>query len=466
MEGGAGCRSAAGDLDGYDPTAWTTLRGWQQSGSCIFDTWVESWGTNRMFPCDPGDEQARELAVIAGKPAEGVYRFTCEFPPDGFWFKDQWRISTPFASGPYFMAPYAQALAQSDALYVTRGGLYPDTAHPDAQRKFAMAYRSLPKKKFETVGDATDPVALRTLAQGEKRYLYAVNREYYPVQAIIGFSRAPRGLTELATGKKIRAAASWILNLGPYELRSFIVEQESVPKRFRVVIPSAIRKTLLQRARQALTDFDRLDRAGRCVSGGARMKEEIRGALAEGRFAWMRHALASEVIRTAHEALRFSPFARTARVSRILPGAGTLDTLSHPADRDALGFETRAFQDDFCDVHMGWKSDKEDKLLFFACRVACDEKMKLAACLGYDGPVKVWIDGQEKFHDPNGANPACRDSARVAFSAPAGTHEVLVALGSNKGQAWGIFLRLERLDVSKKQRVKGASAIVLPRVLP
>lgn len=449
LEGGAGSRSATGDLDGCDPTAWTTLRGMPQSGVCIFDSWVESWGASKMVPCDLGDARAKELAVIAGKPAEGLYRFTCEFPPDGFWFEDQWRIATPFASGPHFMAPYAQAVAQSDALYVTRGGLYPDTAHPDAQRRFALAYRALPKKKFETVGTVTDPVAIRTLVYGGRRYLYAVNREYYPVRTTITFSRIPRGLTDLSTGAQIPAASTWMLNLGPYELRSFSVSKEAVPESYKTAIPSGIRKDLLKRAGQALADFERLRLAGRYVSGMDRIETDIRGAMSEGRFAWLRHALAA--VRKGEALRRFTPFARTVRISRILPGAGKLETLSFPAERDALRFETRTFDDDFCDVHLGWESDKNDQLIFFASRVECARKMRLAACLGYDGPVKMWIDGQEKFHDPNGMNPANKDAAKVAFTATPGIHEIVVALGSNHGQAWGIYLRAERLDDPRKR---------------
>ena len=79
------------------------------------------------------------------------------------------------------------------------------------------------------------------------------------------------------------------------------------------------------------------------------------------------------------------------------------------------------------------------------------QAMKLKLCLGYDGPVKAWIDGKEVFHDPKGTNPAWEDRAKVPFDPAPGTHDVLVALGSNQCNAWGIFLRFERLDVTKKQ---------------
>jgi hypothetical protein len=92
--------------------------------------------------------------------------------------------------------------------------------------------------------------------------------------------------------------------------------------------------------------------------------------------------------------------------------------------------------------------------------------MKLAICLGYDGPVKAWIDGKEVFHDPEGTNPAWEDRGKAEIPAAPGSHEVLVALGSNKNNAWGIYLRFERLDVTKAQLKAGPGSYVLPTVKP
>jgi hypothetical protein len=63
--------------------------------------------------------------------------------------------------------------------------------------------------------------------------------------------------------------------------------------------------------------------------------------------------------------------------------------------------------------------------------------------LGYDGPVKLWLDGQERYRDMEGTNPANPDEGRVECVVTAGAHEVMVALGSNRGKAWGIYLRYQ-----------------------
>lgn len=106
-----------------------------------------------------------------------------------------------------------------------------------------------------------------------------------------------------------------------------------------------------------------------------------------------------------------------------------------------------------------------DEVVWFACRFSCSEDMRLALVLGYDGPLKVWVDGQARFHDPNGINPAIADKVKVSIRAAQGTHEVLLALGTNHGAAWGIFLRFERIDVPKAQRLKSREQIVMPNVL-
>ncbi|MGH7142890.1 MAG: hypothetical protein ACREJ2_02005, partial [Planctomycetota bacterium] len=105
-----------------------------------------------------------------------------------------------------------------------------------------------------------------------------------------------------------------------------------------------------------------------------------------------------------------------------------------------------------------------DNLLYFRTFFRCEQPMDLTLFLGYDGPVKVWIDGAEKFHDPNGTNPARPDDAKIPLAAAAGRHEVLVALATNKGNAWGLYLQLERTDLDRKAVAAGLNPSQLPMV--
>ncbi|OGV71209.1 MAG: hypothetical protein A3K18_23220 [Lentisphaerae bacterium RIFOXYA12_64_32] len=153
-------------------------------------------------------------------------------------------------------------------------------------------------------------------------------------------------------------------------------------------------------------------------------------------------------------------FVRTCEVSKILPHTA-LAQVAYPTNMKALGMAARTFGGNFCQRHE--ELDKAGAaLVYYACRIQCPTAMKLKALLGYDGPVKMWIDGKEVFSDPNGTNPAKPDAAKIAFTATKGEHEVLVALDSNTGNAWGIFLRFERVDISKRDQIQGLPPSKLP----
>jgi len=159
-------------------------------------------------------------------------------------------------------------------------------------------------------------------------------------------------------------------------------------------------------------------------------------------------------------------FIRNVRVSRFMPSAGKLTGLKYPRNKAPLKLRTREFTMDFLSLHPELeKLAPEDVLLFYACNIECSERMKLAVSLGYDGPIKVWVDGKLKFFDPEGINPAIAGEEQVKFNATRGRHEVMVALGSNSGRAWGIWLAFERLDVPAKLLKKGPEYYAMPKIL-
>jgi hypothetical protein len=162
-----------------------------------------------------------------------------------------------------------------------------------------------------------------------------------------------------------------------------------------------------------------------------------------------------------------TPFAQRLRVSRFLPSAGTLNGLVRPpADLGALGLRSREFPGQFADLHGDYAAgDATDQLVYFACAIECARRMRLSVNLGYDGPVRMWVNGRSVFHDPKGTNPAWPDMATVPFSAAPGRHEVLVALATNRNRAWGIFLRFGRLDLTRRQIEAQPPAYAMPSVL-
>lgn len=160
-----------------------------------------------------------------------------------------------------------------------------------------------------------------------------------------------------------------------------------------------------------------------------------------------------------------SPFVQRFRMSPALPLAGDLSALKNPPDPQKIEFVDRKFPANFCDIHLDLFSGPENKLVYYACSIRCDEAMRLALCLGYDGPVKMWIDGKARYYDPKGTNPATMDKAKISFAAKAGKHEIIVALGSNSGRAWGIFLRFLRSDAPARLVRKGPDYYSMPVIM-
>lgn len=149
-----------------------------------------------------------------------------------------------------------------------------------------------------------------------------------------------------------------------------------------------------------------------------------------------------------------SPFVRTLRVSPALPLDGPLKEQPLPAP-DLLHSRTFTEVNHFLNIYEEWRGNTEPQFIWFACRINCPEAMELSLSLGYDGPVVAWLDGRQVFEDPRGSNPAVPDEKMLPCSAAPGEHEVMVALSSNANRAWGIYLRFERRDVTKRQVAGG-----------
>jgi len=291
------------DHDFLDADTLGAMAAQGQPGAFIFNCWVESWGEHKWFACEPNDPQAKELGVMDEQPAEGMFRLNSVYPPDGFWWDSQLRITPAFPAGDHFLEHYAHALAEFDALRITRGGLFLDKAHTDELRRFAAAYRSLSRQKFQTVSSSTDPVAVRTLRQGDRRYGYAVNRDYYPVQVELVFSAAPGRVKDLASQEEVRTSRHWRITLGPYEVRAFEFDAKAQLTGFSAEAPRDICEALLADARQALLDFDRLSATKRIVTGMPQMRRNLARAIEERRLAWLRRALSSYIVRQCRNLL-------------------------------------------------------------------------------------------------------------------------------------------------------------------
>ena len=148
-------------------------------------------------------------------------------------------------------------------------------------------------------------------------------------------------------------------------------------------------------------------------------------------------------------------------LSRLMPLEGRIDQLALPRHRAAMQLQRRTFPTAYAHVHNDLFPNGESGVVWFIARVRCAESMRLEIGLGYDGPIKLWVDGVERFCDPAGINPAYADKARVPWRATRGTHELALAFSSNSGRAYGIQVLLHRMDVRPGAR----SAPRLPEVV-
>jgi hypothetical protein len=288
------------DFDFLDAPTLEAMRGQTRPGVFIFNSWVEAWGEHRWFACDADDPMAPRIAAAYHSeigPEGGVFRMNSEYPPDGFWWDSQLRITPAFPGGVHFLEHYAHAVAELDACRITRGGLFMDTAHTEQIRRFARAFRALPAVRFETVGDSTDPVAARTALADGRRYLYLVNREYYPVAVSLRLSAPDARATDLATGEPLPAGELIALTLAPYELRSLGLEAEVEVTGFEAAAPADIETALRAEAGEALEAMQTALTGGCEVPGVAALLGDMQAAMAQGRLAWLRRALSCFIVR-------------------------------------------------------------------------------------------------------------------------------------------------------------------------
>lgn len=285
------------DFTFLDQPALDAFAKLDRPGAFLFNCWVEAWGEMHWFRPAENDPNVSALAVMDGRPAEGIFGMNSAYPKDGFWWESQLRITPAFQAGVHFLESYAAAVADLDALRITRGGLFLDKAHSRQLQQFARAYRALPKRKFSTVGSATDPVAVRSLVHDGRRYLYAVNREYYPIEMEICFGGKAGSIQDLATGQSQKVARQWRFTLMPYELRSLALASHIEITGFTATPPQPIATQLRSETEITLAAIAKARASGHWIPGMDELEGRLRNALADGKLAWLRRALTSYIAR-------------------------------------------------------------------------------------------------------------------------------------------------------------------------
>ncbi|MCM8816075.1 MAG: hypothetical protein NC913_00965 [Candidatus Omnitrophica bacterium] len=87
-------------------------------------------------------------------------------------------------------------------------------------------------------------------------------------------------------------------------------------------------------------------------------------------------------------------------------------------------------------------SNAQPGIIYLVSDVYFESDSKALLFLGYDGPVRVWLNEKEVFYGP-GTNPAIRDQTKVYTQVKKGKNQLVIAFDTNGGKAWGIFCRLK-----------------------
>lgn len=103
----------------------------------------------------------------------------------------------------------------------------------------------------------------------------------------------------------------------------------------------------------------------------------------------------------------------------------------HPAGTALSGFvDTREI------------SNMQNGIIYLVAEPVFENDSKAILYMGYDGPVRVWLNGKQIFYGP-GTNPAIRDNTKIYCDVKKGNNKIVVAFDTNGGKAWGIFCRIK-----------------------
>ena len=135
------------------------------------------------------------------------------------------------------------------------------------------------------------------------------------------------------------------------------------------------------------------------------------------------------------------PYARKMMLSEPLDWTNSFDWLCYDASQN-LKYAPAANDPPFnCFPDRLERSD-EQGVRFFRTTYQATHALELNLALGYDGNVKVFVDGKTVFQDENGRNPIIPASHLIAQYWKPGRHEVVIAEAMNRGRSWGISLAL------------------------
>lgn len=111
-----------------------------------------------------------------------------------FRHSQTWLISQLSPSSDYNRRRFVESLAALDGVAMFDGGWLLPLGQEESLRSLIEVYRSLPARKFETLPLSTEPVVMRQLAEGGRKFVYLANPSPWPCKVHLDLA-APAGCT-------------------------------------------------------------------------------------------------------------------------------------------------------------------------------------------------------------------------------------------------------------------------------
>jgi hypothetical protein len=129
------------------------------------------------------------------------------------------------------------------------------------------------------------------------------------------------------------------------------------------------------------------------------------------------------------------------QVSALLNETTPIAQVTYPQGKLKLVAAPYAPDQQYCDIRGQYAGAKQkDGLLYARAAYAAPKAGPGKLRVGADGPFKVFVNGQEVHCNRQATNPISAHLATVDVTWRKGRNEVLLALRTNRGNAWGFSL--------------------------
>lgn len=138
-----------------------------------------------------------------------------------------------------------------------------------------------------------------------------------------------------------------------------------------------------------------------------------------------------------------SPFMVDWMLSSLMPRKGGVEVASCVSLRKKVDWQPVRGKvlDGFVSVHA--RHGNQDGIVYLANRFKVERRGVWTVFFGHDGGARVFVDGRSVYQDGRRENPARSGRGRFDLALAKGEHEIVIALDTDHGNGWGIFLQFE-----------------------